>query len=177
GIELSAETLRQPPKLSGFPKPLRNLLSHMLHPNPDQRPKDLVVLGEMIRSCLLKIERRLALADRYGIPFRTTIPRPNQPRTLRQFPIRLKLRPRIFNKLKHRAANRRPLRPKTLSRPIHQAQFQKIPLRPRFLIHRRKLPRLRSPPLPLSRVHVAKRNASLRHRYLARDQCASGCLE
>jgi serine/threonine protein kinase len=83
GIELSAETLRRPPKLSGFPKPLRNLLSQMLHPNPDQRPKDLVVLGEMIRSCLLKIERRLALADRYGVPFRTTIPRPDQPRPRR----------------------------------------------------------------------------------------------
>jgi serine/threonine protein kinase len=83
GIELSAEALRQPPKLSGFPKPLRSLLSQMLHPNPDQRPKDLVVLGEMIRSCLLKIERRLALADRYGIPFRTTIPRPDQPRPRR----------------------------------------------------------------------------------------------
>jgi hypothetical protein len=83
GIELSAETLRQPPKLSGFPKPLRTLLSQMLHPNPGQRPKDLVVLGEMIRSCLLKIERRLALADRYGIPFRTTIPRPDQPRPRR----------------------------------------------------------------------------------------------
>src|SRR5439155_14529665 len=83
GVALSAETLRQPPKLWGFPKPLRNLLSQMLHPNPDQRPKDLVVLGEMIRSCLLKIERRLALADRYGIPFRTTVPRPEQPRPRR----------------------------------------------------------------------------------------------
>jgi serine/threonine protein kinase len=83
GVALSAETVRQPPKFSGFPKPLRNLLARMLHPNPDQRPKDLVVLGEMIRSCLLKIERRLALADRYGIPFRTTIPRPNQPRPRR----------------------------------------------------------------------------------------------
>jgi hypothetical protein len=82
GIELSA-MLRQPLKFSGFPKPLRNLLSQMLHPSPDQRPKDLVVLGEMIRSCLLKIERRLALADRYGIPFRTTIPRPDQPRPRR----------------------------------------------------------------------------------------------
>jgi len=83
GVALSAETLRQPPKLWGFPKPLRNLLSQMLHPNPDQRPKDLVVLGEMVRSCLLKIERRLAWADRYGIPFRTTIPRPDQPRPRR----------------------------------------------------------------------------------------------
>jgi serine/threonine protein kinase len=82
GIEFSAKALRQPPKLSGFPKPLRNLLSQMLHPNPDQRPKDLVVLGEMIRSCLLKMERRLALANRYGIPFRT-IPRPDQPRPQR----------------------------------------------------------------------------------------------
>jgi hypothetical protein len=83
GVALSAETLRQLPKFSGFPKPLRNLLSRMLHPKADQRPKDLVVLGEMIRSCLLKIERRLALADRYGIPFRTTIPRPTQPRPRR----------------------------------------------------------------------------------------------
>jgi hypothetical protein len=83
GVALSAETVRQPPKLSGFPRPLRTLLSLMLHPNPDRRPKDLVVLGEMIRSCLLKIERRLALADRYGIPLRTTIPRPTQPRPRR----------------------------------------------------------------------------------------------
>jgi hypothetical protein len=83
GVALSAETIRQPPKLSGFPKPLRNLLSLMLHPNPDRRPKDLVVLGEMIRNCLLKIERRFALADRYGIPLRTTIPRPTQPRPRR----------------------------------------------------------------------------------------------
>jgi hypothetical protein len=83
GIELSAGMLRQPLKFSGFPKPLRRLLSQMLDPNSDRRPKDLVVLGEMIRSCLLKIERRLALTDRYGIPFRTTIPRPDQPRPRR----------------------------------------------------------------------------------------------
>ena len=83
GVALSTEAVRHPPKFSGFPKPLRNLLAQILHPNPDKRPKDLVVLGEMIRSCLLKIERRLALADRYGIPFRTTIPRPTQPRPRR----------------------------------------------------------------------------------------------
>jgi hypothetical protein len=80
GVALSAGTVRQPLKFAGFPKPLRSLLGQMLHPNPDQRPKDLVVLGEMIRSCLLKIERRRALSDRYGIPFRTTIPQPTQPR-------------------------------------------------------------------------------------------------
>ncbi len=81
GVALSADTAR--PKFSGFPKPLRNLLSQILHPDPDRRPKDLVVLGEMIRSCLLKVERRLALADRYGIPFRTTIRQPTQPRPRR----------------------------------------------------------------------------------------------
>jgi hypothetical protein len=83
GVALLPEPARQPPKFAGFPRPLRNLLGQMLHPNPDRRPKDLVVLGEMIRSCLLKIERRLALADRYGIPFRTAIPRPTQPRPRR----------------------------------------------------------------------------------------------
>ena len=83
GVALSAEAVRRPPKFSGFPKPLRNLLAQILHPNSDQRPQDLVVLGEMIRSCLLRIERRLSLANRYGIPFRTAIPRPDQPRPRR----------------------------------------------------------------------------------------------
>jgi hypothetical protein len=75
GVALSADALHRSPKFSGFPKALRVLLARMLHRNPDQRPKDLVVLAEMIRECLLKIERRRALADKYGIPYRTTIPR------------------------------------------------------------------------------------------------------
>jgi len=83
GVALSAEELQRPPKFSKFPKPLRTLLVRMLHRNPDQRPKDLVVLAEMIRECLLKIERRRALADKYGIPYRTTIPRRVEPRPRR----------------------------------------------------------------------------------------------
>ncbi|HZS17198.1 MAG TPA: hypothetical protein VFA51_04620 [Candidatus Udaeobacter sp.] len=79
GVALSAEAVRRSPKLSGFPKPLRGLLSRMLHPNPDRRPKDLVVLAEMIRKCLVATEHRFALADRYGIPVRTTVPRPSEP--------------------------------------------------------------------------------------------------
>jgi len=75
GVALSAEALQRPPNFSKFPKPLRTLLARMLHRDPDQRPKDLVVLAEMIRECLQKIERRRALADKYGIPYRTTIPR------------------------------------------------------------------------------------------------------
>jgi serine/threonine-protein kinase len=72
---LSPEQLRRPAKFSRFPKPMRTLLARMLHRDPDQRPKDLVALAEMIRECLLKIERRRALAEKYGIPYRTTIPR------------------------------------------------------------------------------------------------------
>ncbi|PYJ88452.1 MAG: hypothetical protein DME71_13050, partial [Verrucomicrobia bacterium] len=62
GVALSAEALQRPPNFSRFPKPLRRLLARMLHRDPDQRPKDLVVLAEMIRECLQKIERRRALA-------------------------------------------------------------------------------------------------------------------
>jgi serine/threonine protein kinase len=75
GVALSADALHRSPKFSGFPKALRTLLGRMLHRDPDQRPKDLVVLAEMIRECMLKIERRRTLADKYGIPYRTTIPR------------------------------------------------------------------------------------------------------
>ena len=77
-VALWPETLQTPPKFSRFPKPLRTLVARMLHRDPDQRPKDLVVLAELIRECLQKIERRRALADKYGIPFGTTVPRPAQ---------------------------------------------------------------------------------------------------
>ena len=79
-VALSAQAVQRAPKFSRFPKPLRDLLARMLNRDPDQRPKDLVVLAEMIRECLLKIERRRALADKYGIPYRTTIPRRSEAR-------------------------------------------------------------------------------------------------
>ena len=176
----------------------------------------------MIRSCLLRIERRLSLANRYGIPFRTAIPdrtrlgrgvccekhwrmvcsswlqwcllrsccrgrlaksytepvrqsrlafwlgfpnlhqrrlqskilprqwrlrlcyrkrqmwlrvpRINQRRTLRQFPIRLKLHPRIFNRPRYQMDVRRPRQRRTLSRPLpQQARFRKRQLRTNLL--------------------------------------------
>jgi serine/threonine protein kinase len=89
GVALSAEAVQQGPKFSRFPKPLRNLVARMLNRDPDKRPKDLVVLAEMIRECLLKIERRRALADKYGIPFRTTIPRRPKARPARLLRIAL----------------------------------------------------------------------------------------
>ena len=76
GVALSAEALQHGPKFSGFPKPLRALLGRLLHRDPDQRPKDLLVVTEMIRESLGKIERRRMLSDRYGIPLRTSVPRP-----------------------------------------------------------------------------------------------------
>jgi hypothetical protein len=83
GIALSAEALQHVPKFSGFPKPLRVLLGRLLHRDPDQRPKDLLVVTEMIRESLGKIERRRALSDRYGIPLRTSVPRPRKARPRR----------------------------------------------------------------------------------------------
>jgi hypothetical protein len=89
GVALSAEALQRPPNFSKFPKPLRTLLAGMLRRDPDQRTKDLVVLAEMIRECLQKIERRRALADKYGIPYRTTIPRRPEARPARLLRIAL----------------------------------------------------------------------------------------
>jgi hypothetical protein len=80
GVALSAEALRHGPKFSRFPKPLRTLLGKLLHRDPDRRPKDLLVVTEMIREALGKIERRRSLSDRYGIPLRTSVPRPRQAR-------------------------------------------------------------------------------------------------
>jgi serine/threonine protein kinase len=73
GAAPSAELRRQ--QLRILPKALRPLLSQMLHANPDQRLQDPVALAEMIHQCLVKTERRRALAQRFGIPFMTTIPR------------------------------------------------------------------------------------------------------
>src|SRR5262245_40841874 len=80
GVALSAEALKRGPKFSGFPKPLRGLLGKLLHRNPEQRPKDLLVVTEMIRQSLGKIERRRTLSDRYGIPLRTNVPQPRKAR-------------------------------------------------------------------------------------------------
>ena len=86
GVALSAEALQRGPKFSGFPKPLRALLGRLLHRDPDRRPKDLLVVTEWIRQSLGKIERRRELSDRYGIPLRTSVPRPRkaEPRPLVQ---------------------------------------------------------------------------------------------
>jgi hypothetical protein len=51
--------------------------------DPDRRPKDLLVVTELIRESLGKIERRRAFSDRYGIPLRTTVPRPREARPRR----------------------------------------------------------------------------------------------
>jgi hypothetical protein len=83
GIALSAEALQRGPKFSGFPKPLRFLLGRLLHLDPDERPKDLLVVTELIRESLGKIERRRMLSGRYGIPLTTSVPRPREARPRR----------------------------------------------------------------------------------------------
>jgi serine/threonine protein kinase len=81
GTAPSPETQLRSRELSGFPKALRNLIGNMLQRDPDERPKDPVVLAEMIRDCLLKIERRQVLARRLGIPL-ATVTRSKSSRTL-----------------------------------------------------------------------------------------------
>jgi hypothetical protein len=51
-----------------LPTPIRNLLESMLHDDPEQRPQDQVVFEEAIRQCIEKVERRQALARRFGVP-------------------------------------------------------------------------------------------------------------
>jgi hypothetical protein len=80
GVALSTETLQRGPTFSGFPRPLRALLGRLLHRDPDQRPKDLLIVTELIRESLGKIDRRRELSDRYGIPLRTSVPRPRAAR-------------------------------------------------------------------------------------------------
>ena len=75
GAAPSPEMRLQSRELSGSPKALRNLIGNMLRHDPDQRPKDPVVLAEMIRECLVKIERRQALARKLGVPLAAKIPR------------------------------------------------------------------------------------------------------
>jgi eukaryotic-like serine/threonine-protein kinase len=84
GSELSTPV--RPRQLRVFPKPLRALLSQMLRRKPGQRPKDPVALAEMIRECLLKIERRQKVARKLGIPLIAKSPRikQKQPRRLRR---------------------------------------------------------------------------------------------
>jgi hypothetical protein len=73
GVALSAEAVQRGLSFSGFPKPLRSLLAQMLHRDPDRRPKDLLIVTELIRRALDKMDRRRALSDRYGIPLKTTV--------------------------------------------------------------------------------------------------------
>jgi serine/threonine protein kinase len=74
GAAPSSEMRLRSRELSGFPKALRNLIGNMLRHDPDQRPKDPVVLAEMIRECLLKVERRQTLARKLGVPLAAKIP-------------------------------------------------------------------------------------------------------
>jgi serine/threonine protein kinase len=56
------------PQLRQFPKPLRNLLAHMLRQQAENRPHDPVVFEKEIQSCLIQVERRQAIKRKLGIP-------------------------------------------------------------------------------------------------------------
>ena len=169
GVALSAEELQRPPRFSKFPKPLRTLLARMLHRNPDQRPKDLVVLAEMIRQCLLKIERRRSHRKGGRRVWRL---RANRQWTRPRFPTCHRLHRRIFTRLRHRMPNRSPLLP-TLPKQVRQQRSRKVhPLLWKRRSHPRNLMWHRNLPLLVNRLPRAKRRPSPRRRSVALAQGA-----
>jgi serine/threonine protein kinase len=58
----------RPQQIKRLPKPIRDLLTHMLRDNPDERPQDPVVFEEAIRQAITKVERRQEVARKFGIP-------------------------------------------------------------------------------------------------------------
>src|SRR5262249_7148709 len=67
--------IRRLPELRRAPKPLHNLLVHLLRENPENRPQDPVALEKEMRECLTKIERRQAIGRKLGLPLAAVIPR------------------------------------------------------------------------------------------------------
>jgi serine/threonine protein kinase len=68
-----------------FAKPLRKLIAPMLCQNPDERPQDPVLFAQAVRVALVQVERRQALAQKFGIPFLPVVARP--PRKLATLPV------------------------------------------------------------------------------------------
>ena len=77
--------LRRLPELRHSPRALRNLLTHMLRENPENRPQDPVAFESEIQECLLKVERRQAIGRRLGIPLAAAVLKkaaePKEPRS------------------------------------------------------------------------------------------------
>lgn len=77
GVLHSRESRLQ--QLRRFPRPVRDLLAHMLRTKHEDRPHDRVAFEEEIRECLQRVERRQMFAQRFGIPFVPVTPRPPRP--------------------------------------------------------------------------------------------------
>jgi serine/threonine protein kinase len=52
----------------GVPKKIRRLIAEMVSINPDERPLDPVMMTERLQDCLTYVQRRAAIARRFGIP-------------------------------------------------------------------------------------------------------------
>jgi serine/threonine protein kinase len=77
--------LRRLPELRHSPRALRNLLTHMLRENPENRPQDPVAFESEIQECLIKVERRQAIGRKLGIPLAAAVLKkatePKEPRS------------------------------------------------------------------------------------------------
>lgn len=56
------------PSAALIPRPVRHLLRQMLRVNPDERPRDPLLLTDELRACLKKVQRRRALRRAANVP-------------------------------------------------------------------------------------------------------------
>lgn len=64
------------PQTRRFARPLRTLISKTLEDDPSERPQDPVLFTEELRACLVAVERRQELKQKFGIPLPPVVAKP-----------------------------------------------------------------------------------------------------
>jgi len=72
------------PQTRRFARPLRQLIAKTLEDDPELRPQDPVLFTDDLTNCLASIDRRQALQQRFGIPFRPVVAKPPRLRIRRR---------------------------------------------------------------------------------------------
>jgi serine/threonine protein kinase len=56
-------------KVKDIPRKVRRLLAQVLSPNPETRPRDPIEFYRKLQECLVQVERRERISQRFGLPF------------------------------------------------------------------------------------------------------------
>jgi serine/threonine protein kinase len=72
------------PQTKRFVRPLRNLIARTLEDDATMRPQDAAMFAKELRACLVSVERRQMLQQRFGIPFGSIAPSPPRERRFRR---------------------------------------------------------------------------------------------